>query len=546
MAPSIRSFRTSNRPPPSSYRAPPSPTLSATTSASQLDFEDGPRVIVTRADLRESVSAYEQLLASAKGYRQALIALSAASTALAGAMGECARVKGAGDSGEGLLAASGLHYMVANSGQVLSDTLYRSFEVPLMTAYDSYVGEIAARHAEYETLLAEKTAAIRETEAENIRQGKKKNRDLNQFRIALAKLTEQVAEVDVCKKSYYSEVLENETEMWSMIGGKVSLLVRSTLDLADRLASKATSDPVIESMLNEHPDPFDSYRLETDEARDVFTILPPINLSIAGSSHTSPIAARRAAAAAADSDKETVRSREKEREPEDSNLTPRKGSKSNPASVSEILGLNQTTDDEDEPQLRSPPAERRRPAAAQDAPARTDSIRTDSLPSSPLHSRQPSHTSAYPAELAQSSHQQPLTTSAAATTSSSAPSSPPTPAPDSPALTPASEAADPTNHFGPDAPSLTTESAPFATLSHSSAQSHSSPSGLNASVSSFSPQKGATRRSRGLSRVSEDAVDEMAGDWSGQDYGRQLSPAGGLNGGGGYDSGEEEVGGWRG
>lgn len=69
--------------------------------------------------LRESVAAYEQLLATAKGYRNALITLSSASTALAGALGECARVKGAGDSGENLMAASGLQYMLANSGQVL-------------------------------------------------------------------------------------------------------------------------------------------------------------------------------------------------------------------------------------------------------------------------------------------------------------------------------------------------------------------------------------------------------------------------------------------
>lgn len=151
MAPSIRSFRGSR--PPNSYKDPQlSPTLSATsigTSASQLraDFGDegGPKVIVTRADvssslrerlgalgavdgrpdepacaqLRESVAAYEGLLSTSKAYRNALIALSSASTALAGAMGECARVKGAGEAGEGLLAASGLHYMVANSGQVL-------------------------------------------------------------------------------------------------------------------------------------------------------------------------------------------------------------------------------------------------------------------------------------------------------------------------------------------------------------------------------------------------------------------------------------------
>lgn len=119
-----------------------------------------------------------------------------------------------------------------------------------MTAYDSYVADIAARHAEYEALLKDKTTKIRETEAENMRQGKKRvradsrpsfllrrahrltsshpcrqNRNLDQFRQALAKLTEQVAEVEVCKKSYYSEVLTGETEMWSMIGGKVRVLL---------------------------------------------------------------------------------------------------------------------------------------------------------------------------------------------------------------------------------------------------------------------------------------------------------------------------------
>lgn len=42
-----------------------------------------------------------------------------ASTVFASALEECARVKGAGESGDYLLAASGLQYMVANSGQVL-------------------------------------------------------------------------------------------------------------------------------------------------------------------------------------------------------------------------------------------------------------------------------------------------------------------------------------------------------------------------------------------------------------------------------------------
>ncbi|BGP16548.1 hypothetical protein JCM10213_000540 [Rhodosporidiobolus nylandii] len=517
MAPSIRSFRGSSRPPPSAYNRPPSPTGSATTQASQLNLGDeGPRVVVTRADLRESVAAYEQLLASAKGYRNALIALSSASTALAGALGECARVKGAGDSGEQLMAASGLHYMVAGNGQVLSDTLYRSFEVPLMTAYDSYVGEIAARHADYEELLAQKTQAIRETEAENMRQGRKKNRDLNQFRIALAKLTEQVAEVEVCKRSYYSEVLENETEMWGMIGGKVSLLVRSTLDLADRLASKATADPIIESMLDEHPDPFNSYQLETDEERDVFSILPPINLSIAGNSAgNSPSAAARkaqATAAAAEADKEAIRSRDKEREQEDA-PTPRRLSKT-PTTVSDVLGLNQVSDDDEDESPSAPSRSRHTPT--QDAAA------VDVTPSStPLHSRSRS-----------GSQPQPLP-------STSSSPSPASAAADSPALSPsATPALSCPRAYDP--PSLTMESAPFATLSRQSSSASTAPS-----VAPASPTK--QRRARGLSRVSEqeqDAdLDEMAGDWGAPVYGRQLSSA--VNGGGGYDSAEDE-GAWRG
>ena len=43
----------------------------------------------------------------------------AASIEMAGALEQCARVKGAFASGEQLMAASGVHYMIANSGQVL-------------------------------------------------------------------------------------------------------------------------------------------------------------------------------------------------------------------------------------------------------------------------------------------------------------------------------------------------------------------------------------------------------------------------------------------
>lgn len=52
--------------------------------------------------------------------------------------------------------------------------------------------------------------------------GRKKSRDLNQFRKALESLQEQVRGVEAVKKAYYNETLEKENEMWGLISSKVS------------------------------------------------------------------------------------------------------------------------------------------------------------------------------------------------------------------------------------------------------------------------------------------------------------------------------------
>lgn len=95
-------------------RGPPSPTMSEATNASQLHFGvNGPEKIITRADLRNSSQAYEnvssqpnlghfistnnlfrtnsQLLNTCTAYREALIHMSRATASFADAMGTCAR-----------------------------------------------------------------------------------------------------------------------------------------------------------------------------------------------------------------------------------------------------------------------------------------------------------------------------------------------------------------------------------------------------------------------------------------------------------------------
>jgi hypothetical protein len=112
------------------------------------------------------------------------------------------------------------------------------------------------------------------------------------------------------------------------------LLLRSTLDLADRLASKATSDPIVEEILVAHPDPFDAYRSESEEERDVFTVLPPLGNGMNFGLKKIPVVMEEALVEEEEVSPVKLRP----------GLTPRKTSSNNgsikPLSVSEALGFS--------------------------------------------------------------------------------------------------------------------------------------------------------------------------------------------------------------
>ena len=63
--------------------------------------------------------------------------------------------------------------------------------------------------------------------------------DLQTFREALAVLQRQVDELDDLKSQHYQEIVEHEEQVWDAVQGKSCLVLRSTLDVFDRLTSKA-------------------------------------------------------------------------------------------------------------------------------------------------------------------------------------------------------------------------------------------------------------------------------------------------------------------
>lgn len=62
------------------------------------------------------------------------------------------------------------------SSSFQSDTFYKSFEIPLLEKYDHYRAEVQERQMQYDKETSEKSQKIRETEAENMRVGRKKQR----------------------------------------------------------------------------------------------------------------------------------------------------------------------------------------------------------------------------------------------------------------------------------------------------------------------------------------------------------------------------------
>ncbi|KAJ7179339.1 hypothetical protein C8R46DRAFT_636905 [Mycena filopes] len=288
MAPA-RSFIRSRRD--SQQRRSPSPTFSDVTNASAMNFgANGPDKIITRANLRASLQAYEDLMTTSSHYRSALINLSNVTAAFASAMQTASGLKGPSyEAGTRLQAASGLHHLIGNHWHVLAETLDKKFEKPLRSHLDTYRHVVAERSASYEKALKEKSQIIRDTEMKSMN---RKERNLQSFREALGVLQRQVDELDDLKAAHYQEIVEHEEEVWDVVQGKICVVMRSTMDVFDKFTAKAcvfyclypqrvnnssSSDPVIEPMLQSIPDPFDSYGPPQAEDQ-IFSILAPLSI----------------------------------------------------------------------------------------------------------------------------------------------------------------------------------------------------------------------------------------------------------------------------
>ncbi|KAH9482615.1 hypothetical protein JR316_0004715 [Psilocybe cubensis] len=259
---------------------PPSPTFSDATHASAMNFgPNGPSKIITRGHLKASLQAYEDRQQDSR-------------TRWKDAVGPKLRVRDSIASGVRSPPSNGkplacfgtyipLEIVIKDANVFQSETLDKNFEKPLRQQLENYRDVVNERSQRYERALRERSRIIRETETRSMN---RKERNLKNFREALAVLQNQVDQLDQLKASHYQEIIEHEEEVWNVVQNKICVVVRSEMDVFDRFTSKA-SDPIIEPMLQSVPDPFDSYGPPPAEDQ-IFSILAPLDIMTTATSST--------------------------------------------------------------------------------------------------------------------------------------------------------------------------------------------------------------------------------------------------------------------
>ncbi|KAI8357760.1 hypothetical protein B0O80DRAFT_527515 [Mortierella sp. GBAus27b] len=248
-----------------------------------------PPVFITRTDQQTSADLLEALLSDAKAYRLQMLALSKSAANFGYALEKIAHSKAAirdsSNISSSLQAAAGLHYLISNHHQVLGDTVYKQFMIPLLQQLDTYKANMESSEAQYERSMKEMSQKIKETEAASMENGRKRQRDLLQFRQFLSTLAMQVDELEHMKLGYYFSNLEAEQAQLQMILQKTSTVVRAQVELYERLASKGLNDALLAPMTTQGPDPYCSNPTKT-ELPSIFSATVAIPTPKAGGAGT--------------------------------------------------------------------------------------------------------------------------------------------------------------------------------------------------------------------------------------------------------------------
>ncbi|KAK4209876.1 hypothetical protein QBC37DRAFT_443089 [Rhypophila decipiens] len=261
-----------------SYASTANPTLSQYNLPLPPPPRTGAHAVLTKADLEHSQQAYADLISTAKSYRLALASLSTAASSFGSALESCARLKEAradalGPAAGGaslsnsfntkgsctadtLLTVAGLQHLVANHHHILSETVYRSFEVPLLHEMDKWRATMEDEEEGYTRAVAAQSREINRLEKEGMKLQRQKRRDVGKFREHLVELTTKLDGLTTLHGEHARSLLRESQETSVRIVDASCSLVRAEMEIFESLARKGWTGGGLEDVLEKGVDLF--------------------------------------------------------------------------------------------------------------------------------------------------------------------------------------------------------------------------------------------------------------------------------------------------
>lgn len=154
------------------------------------------------------------------------------------------------------MAASGVHQLVANHQQILSETVYRSFEVPLLHELDQWRRRMEEEEVGYQREAKMMSREIRKMEKEGLRLHKQRKRDVGLFREHLVQLTGKLDMLTGLSGGHSRGLLRDCQEMSKGIVECSAGLVRAEVDIFEALARKGWNGGGLDELLEKGRDLF--------------------------------------------------------------------------------------------------------------------------------------------------------------------------------------------------------------------------------------------------------------------------------------------------
>lgn len=157
---------------------------------------------------------------------------------------------------DSLLAASGVHHLIANHQQILSETVYRSFEVPMLHELDTWRRRMEEEEVSYQKEAKGLSKEIRRLEKEGLRLHRQRKRDVGVFREHLVLLTSKLDGLTTLHGSHSRGLLGDSQDLSRGVVECSAGLVRAEVDIFEALARKGWSGGGLDELLEKGRDLF--------------------------------------------------------------------------------------------------------------------------------------------------------------------------------------------------------------------------------------------------------------------------------------------------